>query len=86
MAYQWVSVFLCLIIFPFLWYVLYWVIAEAANAIIAQYPNVYSDKWGTSSSFIITIWYWLPAIILVPMFIWAVMETLHERRKARRIL
>jgi hypothetical protein len=81
-VYQWLICFAVIVIVPFLWYALH----MAADAVIAfmtlNFPDNFSGQRVGVVNFQNALWTYMPVLVIIPVFVWAVMETLKERRRA----
>ena len=82
-AYTWFVCFAIIAVVPFVWYVLNNVTATIVEAMVTEFPGSFNGTTREAACTLFSnVWAYMPAVILIPVFVWAVMRTLKERRSS----
>ena len=84
-AYVWFIAFSIIFIVPFVWYALNNALAMLSATVTASFPESFSsaERAGATNLFA-NFWAYMPVIVLIPVFIWAIMQSLKEKRWRER--
>ena len=81
-AYVWFIAFAAILLIPFVWYAFNNALTVLGSSMTSNFPSSFnSTERSAATSLFTNFWSYMPIVMLIPIFIWAIMETLKEKRR-----